>query len=119
MICVVFSSTAETAPSATAQAEIDALIARIAASGCEFNRNGTWYDSTRAAAHLKAKYAAMVPKDVVASAEDFIERTASRSSMSGADYLIRCPGVAPVTSGKWLRDQLNAARASRPSISGQ
>ena len=30
------------------RAEIDALMARLQASGCQFNRNGTWYNGTKA-----------------------------------------------------------------------
>ena len=38
------------------QAEIDALIAALAGSGCEFQRNGSWHGAARAKAHLQRKY---------------------------------------------------------------
>ena len=38
--------------------EINHLLGLIENSGCEFFRNGTWYDAQRAAAHLRGKYQA-------------------------------------------------------------
>ena len=37
------------------------------------------------------------------TAEQFIDLAASRSSMTGQAYLIKCGSAAPLESGAWLR----------------
>jgi Family of unknown function (DUF5329) len=44
------------APPAIAQTEINYLLGFIARSDCAFYRNGSWYDSKKAQAHLRSKY---------------------------------------------------------------
>jgi hypothetical protein len=96
-----------------ARAEVDALLGRLQASGCEFNRNGSWYAGADAKAHLLKKLDYLEGKDLVKTAEQFIERGASGSSMSGKPYLVRCAGKAPVESAKWLTAELQQVRATR------
>jgi hypothetical protein len=97
------------------QAEIDGLLSRLVTSGCEFNRNGTWYSAVEAKSHLQRKLKYLEDRGLVDSAEQFIERAASGSSMSGKPYLVRCGDAAPVTSGAWLRSQLQALRTAAPA----
>jgi hypothetical protein len=47
---------ARATPPAIAQTGINYLLGSIESSGCEFYRNGSWYDSKRAEAHLRSKY---------------------------------------------------------------
>ena len=89
------------APTA-AQIEITHLLGLIERSGCEFFRNGTWYDARQAQAHLRAKYDVLAASDQIKTAEDFIEKAASKSSMSGLPYQIRCAGGAPTTTNQWF-----------------
>lgn len=96
-----------------ARAEVDALLTRLQSSGCEFNRNGNWYAGADAKAHLLKKLDYLEGKDLVKTAEQFIEQGASSSSMSGKPYLVRCAGKAPVESGKWLAAELQQVRAAR------
>ena len=98
---------------APARAEVEALLTRLQASGCEFNRNGSWHAGAEARAHLLKKLEALEGKGLVSTAEQFIERGASASSMSGKPYLVRCAGRAPVESGPWLKAELQQARAAR------
>src|SRR5271165_4453461 len=84
-----------------AEVEINHLLGLIEESGCEFFRNGTWYDATRAQAHLRAKYDALVANNQIKTAEDFIEKAASNSSISGRPYQIRCGGGAAMPTGQW------------------
>ena len=105
-------STAAAQLPAAAGAEIDALLSRLEASGCEFNRNGAWHSSAEARAHLLRKLKYLEDRGAVHSAEQFIELAASASSMSGQPYLVRCAGDAPVPSGQWLRSQLRSLRAA-------
>ncbi|MFG6467247.1 DUF5329 domain-containing protein [Roseateles sp. BYS87W] len=106
--------TASAAPlPAPARAEVDALLTRLQTSGCEFNRNGSWYAGAEAKAHLLKKLDYLEGKDMVSSAEQFIERGATASSTSGKAYLVRCAGQAPVESAAWLKAQLQQVRAGR------
>jgi len=94
-----------------AEREIEQLITALGRSGCEFQRNGRWYPATQAQAHLRRKYDYLRKRDLVATAEQFIERGGSESSMSGRAYQVRCAGRAPTTSAAWLRARLAALRS--------
>ena len=93
-------------PPETAQNEINYLLGYIGGSACEFYRNGTWYDATRAQAHLRDKYDYLVKKDRINTAEDFIEKAATESSLSGRPYQVRCSGGGAVPTNEWLREVL-------------
>jgi Family of unknown function (DUF5329) len=101
---------ASAAPPAIAQTEINFLLGFIESSGCEFYRNGSWYDSKRAQAHLRDKYEMLAGTGQINTAEDFIEKAATKSSLSGRPYQIRCGGGEAVTSNQWLRDVLTRYR---------
>jgi hypothetical protein len=92
--------------------EVQHLLDTVAASRCQFNRNGSWYDSVEARKHLQKKYDYLAERKQAPTAESFIERGASSSSMSGKPYQIRCAGAAPVDSATWLTDQLARYRKS-------
>ena len=100
-----------------ARAEVDALLTRLQSSGCEFNRNGSWYAGAEARAHLLKKLEVLEGKNLVTTAEQFIERGASGSSMSGKPYLVRCAGEPTVELGPWLKGELQTARAARAASS--
>jgi hypothetical protein len=44
--------------------------------------------------------------------EDFIERAATKSSLSGRDYAIKCEGLAEMSSRQWLTKLLVSYRAA-------
>jgi Family of unknown function (DUF5329) len=96
---------------ATARAEIDRLMSALETSGCEFNRNGSWYSAAEAKSHLLQKLQYLERKGHVNSVEQFIERAASSSSVSGQAYLVRCGNDAPVQSRTWLMLQLDTIRS--------
>jgi hypothetical protein len=110
---VFFMAAAHAAPSPAAKAEIDYLLSAIAGSDCRFYRNGTWYDAKAAAAHLRSKYETMSAKDLIHDVDDFIDKAATKSSLSGIEYAIKCEGVAQVSSRQWLTGLLAAYRAGR------
>jgi hypothetical protein len=102
---------AQPAPlAARTQAEIGHLFDYIAGSGCRFERNGGWADTAAARDHVEMKYQYLRSRGMIASAEDFIEKAASRSSLSGQDYRVQCPGSAAVATGGWLRTELDRYR---------
>jgi hypothetical protein len=98
------------APSETARREIASLIGALDGSSCRFERNGTWHDAAEARAHLQRKYDYLLKKDKVDTAEQFIERAASQSSMSGKPYRIACPGQPEQSAASWFGVRLQALR---------
>ena len=108
--CVAIAATAA-ALSPAARVEIDGLLVRLVASGCEFNRNGSWYPAAKAKSHLSQKLKYLEDRGMVQTTEQFIEMAASSSSMSGQPYLVRCGNGAPVPSGNWMRSELKALRS--------
>lgn len=91
--------------------EIDALIAHLRSSPCEFNRNGKWYSAAAAAKHLRRKYAYLEGRQLAPDAETFIERAASASSASGKPYLVKCEGQEQIESGDWFVQVLKSLRS--------
>lgn len=100
---------------ATSRAEIDALLNRLGTSGCQFNRNGSWYSSADAKAHLAKKLNYLVEKKKLDGTEQFIKLAASSSSMSGKPYQVRCGDSQPVASQTWLTTELQTIRAKAAS----
>jgi hypothetical protein len=98
----------------TAKAEIESILTALKSSGCQFNRNGTWYSGAEAQAHLTKKLAYLADKNQIKSAEEFIALGASASSASGRPYQVRCGASPAVESKLWLQDQLKAVRAAKP-----
>lgn len=96
-----------------ARPEIEALIARLQASGCSFARNGSWHGAAEARTHLLRKLRYLEDRNLVQTTEHFIERAASQSSMSGKPYLVRCGSGAPLESRVWLTNELKALRAAK------
>jgi len=103
---LAFAPVARAAPPAIAQTEINYLFVAIESSACEFFRNGSWYDAKKAAAHLRDKYEILAMGNQIQTAEDFIEGAATKSSLSGLPYQVRCSGDKAVTTNQWLRDLL-------------
>ena len=95
------------------QNEVNFLLGYIAGSGCEFFRNGTWYNSQKAHVHLRDKYKYLVEKDLADTTEHVIERAASASSFSGKPYQIKCSDGVAVPSQQWLREKLVQLRTQQ------
>lgn len=100
---------AAAAPNAAAKAEIAALMAALDAA-CRFQRNGQWHDAAEARQHLQRKYDWLLERGLADSAEQFIERAASRSSLSGKPYRVSCPGRPEQDAGPWFRARLRELR---------
>jgi hypothetical protein len=90
------------------ETEVEYLLDHVASSGCTFHRNGEDHDAKGAAEHLRLKYRR--GKRYVNSAEDFINRLASKSSWSGDPYTISCEGVTE-PSKTWLHQALQQYRS--------
>jgi hypothetical protein len=92
--------------------EVEHLLQYVSGSGCEFSRNGSWYDAKRGEAHLRTKYDYLAARGQIAVAEDFIDKGASKSSFSGLDYQVKCGNSQAITSNLWLRGELAHYRAT-------
>jgi len=113
ILCLLaFASSAPAAPSLTAKREIQGLMDALSASSCEFQRNGTWHGREEARKHLQRKYDYLLKRDLADTAELFIERAASKSSISGRAYQVRCPGQSAQPAATWFRAKLAALRGS-------
>jgi Family of unknown function (DUF5329) len=98
-----FFNAAQAAEPAVTKQEIAYLFSTLVASDCQFNRNGTWYVAKDASAHLQSKYRYLQDNDLVPSAEKFIERAATESSLSGKAYQIKCADNVVQPSAPWFQ----------------
>ena len=112
LVLALSAAAALAAPPADARREIDGLIAALGRSGCQFQRNGRWYPASDAQAHLRRKYDWLRKRDLVDSAEQFIARAGTESSVTGKAYQVRCGGRAAEPAAAWLRARLAALRAA-------
>jgi len=114
LLCSLSPASQAMAADDVASREINALIAAMETSGCQFWRNGSWHDGAEAGGHLQRKYDWARKRHMAGTAEDFIEGAASRSSLSGKPYRVRCPGRPEVESAQWFRDLLQRIRVDAP-----
>ncbi len=98
-------------PAPDGAAEIESLLSIVGESGCQFYRNGIWYTGTDAQAHLDQKYRYLRQSGAAGTAEEFITLVATKSSVSGEVYQIRCGSQPPVSSAQWLGAELKRLRA--------
>jgi len=84
--------------------EINHLLNYVKSTECIYIRNGDSYKGPKAESHIQRKYDYY--KDDISSAEDFIRLSATKSTMSGSKYHIKCPDQPEVESGRWLLDEL-------------
>ena len=102
-------------PAEPPKAEVEQLLTRLAASGCQFQRNGAWHNAGEARAHLEKKFQYLLEKHPQSSSEDFIVLAATKSSFSGKPYLVKCADQREVLSADWMAAQLKQLRTVRAS----
>jgi hypothetical protein len=115
MLNVAFIRPARAAEPAATKQEIAHLFSALEASNCQFYRNGSWYVTKDASAHLQSKYRYLQDKDLVPSAEKFIERAATESSLSGTAYQVKCLDNVAQASAPWFKAALLKYRANKNS----
>lgn len=91
--------------------EVQHLLAYLKNSGCSMERNGSKHDAREAVEHIQKKYDYY--RDDIKTTEDFIERSASRSSLSGRAYHVLCPGEEARPTADWLKEELERYRKER------
>ena len=90
-----------------AKEEITHLLEYMEESDCIFIRNGREYNGKRARQHMERKY--NYAKGAILSSDSFIENIATRSSISGALYKVRCKD-GEISCADWLRAELKRFR---------
>jgi len=108
--CTVTPVAHAATPSPATQAEITHLLDYLGNSKCEFYRNGAWHAAADARKHLEKKRDYLLKRSLIGSTEDFINRAATESSISGEKYKVRCKPNPAVPSGEWLRAELRRYR---------
>ncbi len=108
VIAVALAMPVALAETQATEAEIEHLMTAIGASKCVFVRNGKRHSARDAERHIRSKYRRA--KRYASTTELFIERLASKSSMSKKPYWMECPGDEPVQSGDWLTAELERYR---------
>lgn len=88
--------------------EVQHLLEYLKNSGCQMERNGSKHDAWEAVEHIQKKYDYY--KNDIKTTEDFIERSASRSSLSGRAYKVLCPGEEVRPTADWLKEELERYR---------
>ena len=104
MLFAVERGSTQTPKKLTEPQKIEYLIAFIAKQDGAFVRNGSEYTPAQAAEHLRMKW--KKGGSAIKTANDFIEKLATSSSMSGKPYLIRFKNGRTAQVGPLLRLEL-------------
>ena len=88
--------------SQTTQLEVKYLFKTLENSNCKFNRNGSWYTAAEASAHLQKKYQYLLQHNYISTTESFIDNAATKSSLSGTAYQVKCNEANPIESKQWF-----------------
>jgi hypothetical protein len=92
-------------PPATQNDKIEALIRHVESlADAKFIRNGVEYDSKAAGQFLRAKWKAN--ESAIKTAQDFIDKVATKSSTTDKPYLIKLKETGEVKSGEYLAAEL-------------
>ena len=88
------------------------LLSEIKRLDAVFVRNDSDHSPEEAVSHLRMKLKSaqnswFAPAKEKWTAELFIEKIASKSSISGEPYLIKFKNGRTVAAGEWLKDRLN------------
>lgn len=95
---------------AVSQPEIEYLLGVVGASPCRFYRNGIWYTGEEARSHLKEKLDIVNLRSPLQTAEQFIEKVATKSALTGIRYQIQCAGSEAAPVADWLHQELRHHR---------
>jgi hypothetical protein len=91
--------------------KIEKLIAAIdTLKGATFVRNGQSYSTDDAVSHLRRKLDSAGQQ--IKTAKDFIDQLASKSSLTGEEYLIRMPDGKTIKSSDFLAQELEKHETS-------
>lgn len=109
----IAAANAATAPAV--QTEIQSLLTALQSANCQFNRNGSWYNAADARQHMQRKVDYFEDQGGFKSTEQFIDMVATKSSVSGDAYQVRCAQAAAQPSAQWMQLQLKQQRTGKPN----
>lgn len=101
------------ASAASPDNEISYLLNVVRTSAVVFVRNGEDHTGREAANHMQRKRDHF--KKEIKSAEDFIDKAASRSLLSGKEYLVRLGDGSTNSCSEWLMAILKQFRGAETS----
>ena len=110
MVFILLSNSVNAEVSAEQKLEIDHLLNFVKNSSCEINRNGKVHEGSKAASHIQKKYEYF--KEDIKTTEQFIELSATKSTMSGKYYTVKCSDSKPFRTKEWLLKELRNYRES-------
>jgi len=93
------------------KAEVEFLLEYVRNTDCVMDRNGSHHKGEEAVAHIQRKYDYF--RDRIKSTEDFIEYSATKSTMSGKYYKVLCDGQEPMRAKDWLLGALKNYREGK------
>ena len=102
-------------PSEYLESTIQFLLKHVTDSGLIFIRNSDRHTAANAAEHMNSKYEYFRGK--IKTPEDFIQRCASKSLMSGKPYRVMLENGEEVRTDEWLLRALASYRRSAGSNS--
>jgi len=111
IVLILFCATPLWADWQAEENKINFLLSEVGQLEGVFIRNGTEHSPESAVAHLKMKLenamnSWFAPKKDKWTAKMFIEKIASKSSLSGKPYQIRFKSGKIVNTGEWLHERL-------------
>lgn len=110
-ILIVMSSVAIADVPPGQLSEVNHLLAFVKNSGCIINRNGTDHPAEEGVSHIEMKYDYF--RDDIKSTEEFIELSATKSTMSGDFYTVKCTGKETIKTKDWLLTELKKYRSQQ------
>ena len=111
LLVLLLTENARADLSSAQQAEVEHLLSFVRTSTCLINRNGTTHRGEDATAHIQKKYDYFRGK--IKTTEQFIEYSATKSTMSGSYYTVLCGGQEAVRTKDWLLEELEDYRAKQ------
>jgi hypothetical protein len=88
--------------------EVDHLLNYVKTASCKFERNGEIHDGVEAESHIRKKYALFSSK--IETTEQFIEWSATKSTISGRYYRVNCGDAGWIETREWLLKELDNYR---------
>ncbi|NOQ90355.1 MAG: hypothetical protein GQ549_05360 [Gammaproteobacteria bacterium] len=95
--------------------EVNHLLTFVKNSGCVIDRNGSVHPAEEGVSHIEMKYDYF--RDDIGSTEEFIELSATRSTMSGDYYTVKCTGKETIKTQDWLLAELKRYRFKIETVS--
>ena len=111
ILAAVFLGSANADVSKEQQLEVEHLMKFLKNSSCEINRNGRFHKGDEAVSHIKKKYGYF--RDEINTTEEFIEYTATKSTMSGKYYRVKCSDGEEFKTKDWLLNELKSYRQNK------